>query len=259
MRTRTCPDNPFGPTRAGYAFEKVARRNGPHLDFGCFQAEFLNALSRVAPARRLVGVDANGQAIQTARQRFPHLELIHASNPLPLPFEDETFESITLLDVLEHVADQIALLNELRRTLRDDGVLIVTVPRQYPLSFLDLGNLKFRFPRLHRRFYLLRHTREEYERRYVSNPDGLIGDVSAEKAWHEHFTEQHLAEILARAGLEVVEFDGSAFFTRAINPAALLLNRVGVMRRLLQRLAAADARRFASMNLFCTARKKPPA
>ena len=70
MNTRISQDNPFGPTRAGYAWEKASRRDGPHLDFGCYQADFLDSLSRVGK-RRLVGVDANREAIETGRQRFP--------------------------------------------------------------------------------------------------------------------------------------------------------------------------------------------
>jgi ubiquinone/menaquinone biosynthesis C-methylase UbiE len=254
MKARISQDNPFGPTRAGYAWEKVAHLSRPHVDFGCYQGDFLAALSRAAPDRRVVGIDVDREAIETGRKRFPHLELIHASKPLPLPFDDRTFGSMTLLDVLEHVPDQKALLDELRRVLSDDGLLVVTVPRQYLLSFLDLGNLKFRFPRLHGWFYRLQHSREEYDRRYRCNPDGLIGDVSAEKAWHEHFTEEHLAWLLRQSGLEVVELDGSAFFTRALSPAAMLLNFLGPARRLLHKLSLIDARRFASMNLFCTAR-----
>jgi SAM-dependent methyltransferase len=256
MRTPISEANPFGYTRAGYAWEKLERQTGPHLDFGCYQGAFLNALAH-GGQRRLVGIDANRGAIEQGRKQSPHLELLHSTQPLPLPFAEQAFASASLLDVLEHVPDQRTVLTELARVLVDDGMLVVTVPRQYALSFLDLGNLKFRFPRLHRWFYCLRHSRAEYDHRYRCNPDGLIGDVSAEKAWHEHFTEQHLAELLEQSGFEIIDFDGSAFFTRAFAPAAQLLSGIGLLRDLFNRLSAADARRFASMNLFCAARRKP--
>lgn len=253
MKTRLTADNPFGPARAGFAWEEVARRTGPHLDFGCYDGRFLGALSTRA-GRRLVGIDANREAIDRAREQFPSVEFVHTPQPLPLPFADASFESVTLLDVLEHVPDQRALLCELRRVLRPDGILVVTVPRQHVFSVMDLGNLKFRFPRLHRWFYTLRHSPEEYRRRYQANPDGMIGDISAAKAWHEHFSERHLAALLGVAGFEVVRFDGSALFTRLFRPAAMILNRMPPLRGLLEWLARADARAFASMNLFCAAR-----
>src|SRR6185369_7919268 len=95
-----------------------------------------------------------------------------------------------------------------------DGILIVTVPRQHVFSFLDRGNFKFRFPRLHRWYFCWRHSRQEYEYRYANNPDGLVGDISGAKRWHEHFTAKHLAEILAVSGFAVELFDGSALLRR---------------------------------------------
>lgn len=254
MNTRLSAENPFGPTRAGFAWEHVSRRTGPHLDFGCYDGAFLGALAGEGP-RRLVGLDANREAIERARTRFPSVAFVHAPDPLPLPFEDATFESISLLDVLEHVPDQAALLAELARVLRDDGVLVVTVPRQHVFSCLDLGNLKFRFPRLHRWFYTLTHSRAAYERRYVSNPDGLIGDISAAKAWHEHFTEAGLAALLERAGLKVEQFDGSALLTRLFRPVGIPLQLIPPLRSPIAALARWDARTFASMNLYCLAGK----
>jgi SAM-dependent methyltransferase len=165
------------------------------------------------------------------------------------------FSSITIMDVLEHVVEQKELLDEFRRVLANDGVLIVTVPDRHVFSFLDLGNMKFRFPRLHRWYYTRKHSREAYEYRYVSNPDGLIGDISAEKRWHEHFTRRYLAELLAQSGLTVTEFDGTAFFGRLIRVFELGGDRIGPLRPLIRKVRGLDARMFESMNLYCRAKK----
>ena len=120
------------------------------------------------------------------------------------------------MDVLEHVYNQAELLAELNRILTDGGKLIVTVPGQHLFSFLDRGNFKFLFPRLHRWYYCLKHSREEYEYRYVSNPDGLVGDISTKKRWHEHFSRDKLGKMLAEAGFNVIDFDGAGFFSQII-------------------------------------------
>lgn len=254
MRTALSAGNPFGHSRHGFAWEMVPAGGRAHLDFGCYDGDFLAKLEAKRIGRR-VGLDANADALATGRARHPGLELHHQRRPVPLPFAGGEFDSITILDVLEHVVEQEALLAEFHRVLADDGVLIVTVPGQYLLSVTDMGNLKFRFPRLHRWWYCRAHTREEYERRYVNNPDGLIGDISAEKAWHEHFSRGKLATLLGRAGFTVERFDGSAFFTRALVPFNLTLGRLGPFRRGLRAVQAMDARLFSSMNLFCVARK----
>ncbi len=44
------------------------------------------------------------------------------------PFKDQQFECITILDVLEHAEDPEAVLRELSRILKNQGIMIVTVP-----------------------------------------------------------------------------------------------------------------------------------
>ena len=254
MKTRIEPDNPFGYDRYGFAWQHVPAGGAAHLDFGCGDGRFLAALASKG-CGRLVGVDISREAVEQARQRCGGAEIVHLMQVAPLPFPDGTFSSTSLMDVLEHVYEQDALLGELQRVLQAGGTLIVTVPRRHVFSFLDVGNLKFRFPKLHRWCYCRRHTRAEYERRYLANPDGLVGDVSAQKRWHEHFTQPRLAEMLSRNGFEAVAFDGAGFFLRILKPVDLLFRRLGPARRALSKLRARDARLFSSANLFCVARK----
>ena len=254
MDTRISADNPFGYDRYGYAWQQIPEAKANHLDFGCFQGRFLESL-KAKRIGRLVGVDISQDAVRRAGEQYGQVEFIHLEHTIRLPFEDNCFTSVTLMDVLEHVDRQVELLKELRRIMADDGVLIVTVPGKYLFSFLDMGNFKFRFPRLHRWYYCRKHSREEYERRYVSNPDGLIGDVSAEKGFHEHFNRQKLESLLNGAGFAVVSFDGSGFFSRPIGIAGYLVQRIKPLHKLLQKLIAIDARLFKSANLFCRAQR----
>ncbi len=257
MKTRISPDNPFGYSRMGFAWEKIPIDSTSHLDFGCGDGRVLNGI-RKKNISRLVGIDASRDAIECGREKYPSLELIHATQSIPLPFDAGTFTSASALDVIEHISvdEQESLLWEFHRILAQDSVLIITVPRKHVFSFLDAGNLKFRFPRLHRWFYCLRHSKTEYHRRYVSNPDGMIGDISAKKRWHEHFSRRQLAKLLEGAGFEIVEFDGNALLTRPLRYFSGLLQWIRPVRRLMAFVFLWDARKFASMNLFCAARKR---
>ena len=64
-----------------------------------------------------------------------------------LPFEDGSFDTVLCLDVLEHVEllDQSAALGEIARVLRDDGLLLMSVPNlahlHSRLKFLFAGQL----------------------------------------------------------------------------------------------------------------------
>ncbi|HEX2043122.1 MAG TPA: methyltransferase domain-containing protein [Acidimicrobiales bacterium] len=51
---------------------------------------------------------------------------------LALPFADAAFDRVVAAEVLEHVADDAAVVAELARVLRPGGTLAVTVPRWFP-------------------------------------------------------------------------------------------------------------------------------
>ena len=254
MRTRQSPDNPFRYDRSAFAWEMVPRGSAAHLDFGCYEGRFLDSL-QTKQVGQLVGLDVCREAIEAGQKRYPGSGLRHRTSALPLPIEDASFSTVSIMDVIEHVDEQTGLLNELHRVLRPDGRLIITVPGQYALSFLDLGNMKFRFPRLHRWFFQLRHSKEEYEYRYLSNPDGLVGDISATKGWHEHFSKEKLTRLLAKSGFTPEMFDGAGFFTRAIVILELPFRWIPPLRWFFRKLKKIDDRMFHSLNLFCVARK----
>ncbi len=63
-------------------------------------------------------------------------ERVHRIEPPALPFDDAAFDTVVVIDLLEHVHDDRALVGELARVLRPDGRLIVNVPHAKPLAVL---------------------------------------------------------------------------------------------------------------------------
>jgi len=94
------------------------------LDAGCGTGALLTELQQ--RARHVVGLDLEPLALRYARQRG-EFALVQARLEA-LPFRSNTFDAITALDVLEHLPDDRPALRELRRVLKPDGVLIITVP-----------------------------------------------------------------------------------------------------------------------------------
>ena len=114
MRTKVSSDNPYRHNRWGFAWGYVPEGTTAHLDFGCNKGTFLNSLTE-KNIKKLVGVDVSEQAVKKGQQLFPKLDILKIRDAIPLPFDDATFESVTILDVLEHIYEQTQLLTELRQ------------------------------------------------------------------------------------------------------------------------------------------------
>lgn len=94
------------------------------LDSGCGSGGNLAMLSRFGQLRAME-VDATAREAASALGICP---VAAGSLPQDLPFDDERYDLICLLDVLEHVADDGAALAHLARRLRPGGRLLITVP-----------------------------------------------------------------------------------------------------------------------------------
>ncbi len=60
-----------------------------------------------------------------------------------LPFADENFDHVLLVEVLEHVPDPATFLTELKRVLRSGGTLVLTVPWSARLHHLPHDYTRF--------------------------------------------------------------------------------------------------------------------
>jgi SAM-dependent methyltransferase len=94
------------------------------LDLGCGSGRFLTAL-------RDAGADPVGVEIAEAaaeRARATGVEVRLAEPDGTLPFGHGEFDLVWCSEVLEHIPDVAAALHEVRRVLRRDGRLLLTVP-----------------------------------------------------------------------------------------------------------------------------------
>jgi SAM-dependent methyltransferase len=81
--------------------------------------------------RRLVAVDIDPDSIETARARLAgvaHAEVHCGDACAPEALDFGRFDSIVMLDVLEHIEDDAHLLADLARLLKPGGRLIIKVP-----------------------------------------------------------------------------------------------------------------------------------
>jgi 2-polyprenyl-3-methyl-5-hydroxy-6-metoxy-1,4-benzoquinol methylase len=104
----------------------AGRGEGRLLDLGCGNGALGGRLAQQGAL--VTGVDPSPAALERARGAHPALSfaLPAADGRLPLP--DASFDVVTCVHVLEHVADTQSVMSEARRVLTSGGLLIATVP-----------------------------------------------------------------------------------------------------------------------------------
>jgi len=93
------------------------------LDVGCGTGANLEMLAKFGVAE---GVDVSAEALAFCRERG--LKNVRLGKAEQLPYEDNSFDLVTALDVVEHLDDDVAGLSEVRRVLRPGGRALLFVP-----------------------------------------------------------------------------------------------------------------------------------
>jgi len=122
------------------------------LDVGCGAGNMVHHLQRYG---RVVGIDNFLKPLVVARDRGYEVYLAAGE---AIPFRDDGFALVSLLDVLEHCDDDHQVLRECVRVLRPGGLLAITVPA-FPWLWSDNDVIN-----RHRRRYTpsgLRHRLQE--------------------------------------------------------------------------------------------------
>jgi SAM-dependent methyltransferase len=94
------------------------------IDIGCGTGGMLLHLNKFNVG--IFGIDNSQDMVMFCKARgYTNVICASAEN---IPFYDNSFDIITMLDVLEHIPDDIKVLQELIRICRPDGIMLLTVP-----------------------------------------------------------------------------------------------------------------------------------
>ncbi|HEY3037138.1 MAG TPA: class I SAM-dependent methyltransferase [Pyrinomonadaceae bacterium] len=119
------------------------------LDVGCGTGANLEMLSQFGEA---TGVDVSAEALSFCRERG--LTNVKQGAAEALPYEADSFDLVTGLDVVEHLDDDLAGLREMRRVLRHGGRTLLFVP-----AFMFLWGVQDDVSN-HRRRYTLKELKQ---------------------------------------------------------------------------------------------------
>ncbi len=206
------------------------------LDLGCGNGVYTSEIAKMADS--VLGIEANEEHLQDAI-RLKEEEIIENLEFRCCRIEnmdcDEKFDVVIMIEVLEHVFDEDAVLQKVRECLVDDGHLILFVPNKlYPFETHGMRifgkNIHFKgsvpflswAPR-----FIRKHVVDE-----------------------RIYTKRHLKRLLLNNGFEVLAFD---YF---LPPLDLINQNVaGHVRRSLKFIERTPLKIFG-ISVFCLARKR---
>lgn len=212
------------------------------------------ALARPAPGRRILdagcdwgytclrlaragaeawGIDIDETSVEFGRRLAAENGIVVAlqyANLRSLPFPDEHFDAITMVETIEHIppAERQSALAEVRRVLKPAGRVIITTPNPHGLAELGkklVGRVGF----LRRRFSGSYH--DDRRTRTFSTGDVMIDGL---------VTESELRAHVAQVGLRLLRAHRIVFVTKFLpewllppaKAAEWLLERTPFVRRL---------------------------
>ena len=112
--------------------KKKGLLKGNVLDYGCGAGHLLEQMLK-NPDANFYGLDFSADSIDETKKRTankPNLKELILLDKLPTHFSDEQFDSITLIETIEHLQDNALheTMQELFRILKRNGKLFITTP-----------------------------------------------------------------------------------------------------------------------------------
>lgn len=95
------------------------------LDVGCGTGIISYFIK--SKVKEIYGIDSYKEDLDRAKKRGLITKIVDF-NTEKFPFREGSFNTVTCLDVIEHVLDPRVLLKEIYRVLKKDGVLIISTP-----------------------------------------------------------------------------------------------------------------------------------
>jgi len=149
------------------------------LDVGCGSGYLAKLLKARVPGLVVHGVDISSVALDRARDHTDQVWLVDLDKT-DLPVPSEQYDTVTCIEVLEHLYDPDHALREIARVLAPGGSTVVTVP--------NLAYWRYRLD-------LLR---------------GRVPQPAVDPRHLHQFDQRLLAEALARSNLRLISMTGHA-------------------------------------------------
>ncbi len=154
-------------------------------------------MSRIrTKSTKSIGIDIRSGCFEE-ECKAQNINFINA-NAEELPFKDSIFDVVVMSEVLEHIINPARAMKGVERVLKKGGVFLFTAPNKGALDFLDVLNLKHRFPKFYCYFNAI----------FKIESDIIRANIK-ENPFHRHYSVQGLKDILpGNFKIETIQYHG---------------------------------------------------
>ncbi|PTI85482.1 bifunctional demethylmenaquinone methyltransferase/2-methoxy-6-polyprenyl-1,4-benzoquinol methylase [Staphylococcus warneri] len=129
--------------------EMSVKKGSTALDVCCGTADWTIALSKaVGPQGEVTGLDFSENMLEVGKEKTAHMDNIHLvhGDAMNLPFDDASFDYVTIGFGLRNVPDYLGALKEMERVLKPGGMIVCLETSQPTLPvFKQVYRLYFKF------------------------------------------------------------------------------------------------------------------
>lgn len=113
-------------------FKRIEHRPKKVLDFGYGDGQITYSLFK--RGYDIIGLDVSRRNFNYARNSFPECDF-RLYNGLDIPFEDHSFDTVILNDVLEHIPylHMENIIERIKRVIKPYGIIYISVTNKYNL------------------------------------------------------------------------------------------------------------------------------
>jgi SAM-dependent methyltransferase len=132
--------------KVGWFISQLCGIEGRLLNVGCNvgNLEFFIREKGISPDMlQLIGVDIVEKTIEVAKSRDIPGTTFRVGNALNLDFPSKTFDAAIMMEVIEHIADQVKAIREIARVLKPGGIILLSTPNAECKPWLFDERLRF--------------------------------------------------------------------------------------------------------------------
>lgn len=112
-----------------YFFASQIAKKKTVLDLGCGTGYGSYILKNIGDAQKVIGIDISKDAIDYAKKYYGKSADFHIDNILSLKsISNNSIDIVTTFEVLEHTNKHDQMFKEIKRVLKDSGIIIISTP-----------------------------------------------------------------------------------------------------------------------------------